>query len=410
MSDRLSVSLIIILLITAVFQTAFLYAQDGTVLKWEPVDGAGGYVLEIRDSQKKLIVERNLDVTRYDISKLSPGHYQYRLTTLNKLMRKGNNTGWINFYIEKAVIPVLKTVSRKVLYHSSDNPPLIVNGENFLSDIRLYLKKDSESIELDTRFISGSELEVSLRSEKKISGVYNLVAVNRGGFEAVMKSAIEISDPVIPAVKSVAEDKSIKKISEDKALKSIPEKKNGIASNGFSCFHNLSCGAGWDMAVPVGEWSSKLESSLTGFHLYLSFPVSEFMFLKNTPVLKDFGIEAVFNYAGYNFTDGTSSESFSKGGCYAGINYTLIPALFTQDLSPILNLDAGMTYSAITIVSYKQLKDYSSFDYAVKCGLSFRYKWLEHFFTDLSAGYGRTFYVSHPLGEMTLSLRAGVIL
>jgi len=412
MSGRKYCRVIVVLLLAVIFRAGLLYAQYGNLLSWESVDGAGGYILEIRDSQKKVIVEKELDVTHYDISKLTPGHYQYRLTTLNKLLRKGNNTGWINFHIEKAVIPVVKSVSSKVLYRSYDNPPLTVTGENFLTDTRLYLKKDSETVELNTRYISGGEIQALFSSEKKITGVYNLVAVNRGGFEYVMKSAIEIKEPFIPVVENSADNKAAGTLTYDKAKKNKTGGKGAGENNTSSCVFpdltNLVFGAGWDIAIPAGSWSSKLDFSLTGFHLYFSYPLSEFNLLKNIPVIKGCGVEALFNYAGYRFKDGTSTESLSKAGGYAGINYLFIPGYFPGGMSLILNLDAGTAYSSMSILEYKKPEDYTSLDFAIRSGLTIRYEWFRHFFTDISAGYGRTFYVAHPLDEVTLSLRAGI--
>lgn len=396
---------IIISVLLALSVNGYLFAQDRSVISWEPVDGAGGYILEIRNSQKKIITEKELADTSYDISKLTPGSYQYRLTTLNKLKRKGKSTEWVNFFIEKAVIPVLKDVSRKVLSNTSDNPPFYVTGENFTGDTKLYLKKDSESIELDTSFISGSELKAVFKTEKKSVGLYDLVAVNRGGFESVIKSAVEINDTVIPVVKNIQDNTALNNTSENRVTEQTP-----AVSTGLTGMSRLALGAGWDLTVPAGDWSSNLDISLTGFHLYLSYPLSNFPTLNNISVLKNSGIECLFSYTGYSFTKGKDSESFSMTGCYAGINYSAFPGFLPPEMSLIFNIDAGAAYSSMTIFFDEKLSDFSSLDFSMKCGLALRYEFIKNFFTDLSAGYTGVFYLSHPLSEVTVSICAGLML
>ncbi len=431
MSGRIYAAFFVFLIISMLPAAVLFPAQYGNSLSWEPVDGAGGYIIEIRDSQKKMIVEKEIDVTHFDISRLAPGHYQYRLTTLNKLSRRGNNTGWINFQVEKAVIPVIKSISGKVLYNTSDNSPLTVSGENFLYDTKLYLKKGNETVELNTRFISENVLTAYYRPDKKISGIYKLVAVNSGGFESAARLEIE----VITATDIVFRDKVEGKISteitkagekvenktstetarvrESETAKNVTVKEDSTKTKTSSCsfpdLTNLAFGAGWDVALPVGSWSTKLDPSLAGFSLFISYPLAEFSAFKNIRFMKNFGIEAVFNYADYSFTDGTGQESFSRSGGYAGINYVVTPGMFPSAVSLLFNLDAGTAYTSMTVLSYKKPVDHKSIDFAMKCGMSIRYKWFRHFFTDLSAGYDRIFFVSHPLDEVTVSLKAGVL-
>jgi len=725
-----------------------LSPQDVIILRWEPVRGAGGYILEIRNSKRTIILEKEISASSYDISKLTPGDYQYRLTTLNKLKRKGSSTEWIPLSIEKAVIPVLLKTSRKFLSHSFANPPLIITGKNFRPDTKLYFKKDSEEIQLNAIFISENELKVIFNTEKQITGIYDIAAVNRGGFDAVLPSSIEIIDPDIPLLESVSRNKifnseetgltikgknlkgdiqifaedvkgiklavkqqnvsdneigitlnpgrgnngnykitavkrdyfyspgklqieiadpplpelesvSLNKIyntietklvirgknlggdvlitAEDgngvklplkqqnvsdteivievnpaegskgifnitaikyKYLKSeskirieiidpdvpvmeslstdevyqtietnlvikgnnlggdvllnvenskgeklgfiqksrsdteiditirpglsekgeytisavkvnqfsspaklkfkildsesieivsiIPKAvsisrgkftlkvngknfneqtvfelhSNGLilkpykvsvdnqtaflgfkekkyqggeysltgekkpyktitsekaltiedTSKGLLGLNVLAIGAGWDYSIPAGEWSSKIDPSITGFHLYLSYPLSNIYLTKDIPVLKMCGTEAGVSYADYNFSDRTGSEGLTKTSVFAGINYSFTPGFISYNMSMIFNIDAGNAYSSMTILSNGKTADYTSFDTLVKGGLSFRYEWFNYYFTDLSVQYSRIFYVSHPFDEATISFRAGVLL
>lgn len=400
MLDRISLYVVIIAVILTISQTGSFSAQNDAILQWKPVTGAGGYIIEIRDSGEKIIVEKMITDTTYDISKLKPGKYQYRLTTLNKLQRKGNNTGWINFSIEKGIVPVLTKVSKKTLSHSTDNLSLTVTGENFLKDTRLYLKKGSEKIELDTSLISSRKLKVIFSLENKTGGVYDLVAVNRGGFESVMISAIEITDPLVATVKNN------QKVETDQRA----DQKNDVSSNRLARLNMLTFGAGWDFNIPVGEWSSRLKPSLSGFHLYLSYPLSNIMYAKNIPFLKNCGAETSIGFADYKFVRGLNAESFKKMAWYAGLNYPLMPGFIPSGMSLIFNLNGGAAYSSMTYYSDDKLIDYSSIDFSMKAGVTIRYEWFNNYFTDLSFDYSRLVYMAHPLDEAKISFRAGVML
>jgi hypothetical protein len=630
-----------------------LFAQQATVIRWGNVYGAGGYFIEIRNSQKKMVVEKELPGTSFDVSMLPAGRYEYRITTLNKLKRKGNSTGWIALTIEKALIPSITKISGKFFSHSYDNPPITVTGSNFLSDTRLYLKNEKGMMELGTVYVSSAELKALFKSDKKITGIYDLVAVNRGGFEAVMPSAVEITDPDIPLVESLSVSKiyaaveteliirgknlgketvpvienesgnrinfsRLKTSSEEITISVKPEAGTGgiykitalkrnyflsasklqlevmepdipvleslsensvyqsidtelavsgknlggnikiqgvnssgdkldivqkqvseskihvsirpgpgqsgeytitavkhglfssktglklmvippevikilsvnpseisIAKGGFTVtvtgeninektlfelrgtrailkplhvsgdgksinlyfeeksfkggdyslfcenkpfkpvnvdkavtvhdtsggllgFNVLTAGVGLEYNIPSGDWSGKLEPSLTGFHLYISYPLARMLSFLYVPVLKNCGMEFFAGYAAYEFKKGTPDDSFTKTFLYAGLNYPFNLSFIDYNLSLILNADAGMVYSSMSYIYDDEHKDYSSTDPALKGGITLRYEWLNYFFTDLSMEYSRIFFVSHPLDEIKISLGIGI--
>lgn len=677
MSDKkLFLSVITVLLVT--FTCIFgISADDETFIRWEPVPGAGGYILEIRNSEKKILINEELKDTVFNISKLSTGEYQYRLTTLNKLKRKGNSTGWINLTIEKAVIPVLIKVSQKILSHSYENPPFTVYGENFLKDTKLYLKSDSQKIELNTLYISGGELKVNFSAEKPVTGTYDIVAVNRGGFESAMPAAIQIIDPDIPVLIAVSQEKiynslqtrlvvkganlagdteiivydekgnrvkinqqiisadeisidvppspgynglynltavkrqyfpSAKKIQisvidpslpfietisqniiynsektkivikgknlsgdavvnvegadgkklqatlesstdneivvslnpgrdekgvyqisavkeklfrsgnslkieivdkSDMTVRSLSEdnisgyetetkspkivsvepgdisisrgrfvlKLNGEnisektdyelrsgdtvlrpykvysdnktvylyfeeekykggeyslhyenksnqpvilekkiplkdASSGLFGLNVLALAAGLDFNILKNEWKSQLESPEIGFHIYASYPLSSLSYTKDIFFLQNCGIEALYSYEDYRFLSESDygDEYFRIKSGYLGLNYPIRLSFINYRLSLIVNLDAGGAYSGMNILTNNRFVKYSSFDFTIKGGVSLRYEWFNYFFTDLSTEFSKIFYISHPIEETKISVRAGVML
>ena len=92
-----------LLLITILFVLAVsgkIYGEN-TVIKWNPVYGAGGYIVEIVDSDNKPVIKQEVKDTSVDVGKLQPGIYKYRITTLNKLRKAGGSTGWLTLTIQK---------------------------------------------------------------------------------------------------------------------------------------------------------------------------------------------------------------------------------------------------------------------------------------------------------------------
>lgn len=184
--------------------SAAVNAQTERMIKWQAVYGAGGYVIEIKDSDGVIIIEKEVISTSYDISKFNSGKYTYRITTLNKLKQRGRSTSWIGFTVEKAVIPEIKSISHSMLAWSYDNPEIVVKGSSFNDKTKIYLRKGSLSIETDRKYISDSEIIFKYNPDSDEEGVYDIAAVNENGFEAVLQKAIEITAPDIPVVDSLS--------------------------------------------------------------------------------------------------------------------------------------------------------------------------------------------------------------
>lgn len=199
--------IIILPVLLALILTTDIFAQTDRFIRWQPVYGAGGYIIEIKDTNGRVIVEKEVFSTLYDISRLNPGKYLYRITTLNKLKQRGKSTSWTGFTIEKATIPEIRNVSRRLLAWSYDNGAIKVTGSGFDSKIKIFLRNAAENIETDVKFFSSTELEFEYNPRSDEEGIYDLVAVNDAGFETVLKNGIEIKAPEIPVIESLSSEK-----------------------------------------------------------------------------------------------------------------------------------------------------------------------------------------------------------
>ena len=93
-----------LILITFLFLLSILgrvYGDQNRVIKWKQVHGAGGYIVEIIDSDDKTVIKRETKSNSLDVSGLPLGIYKYRIITLNKLKEVGKDTGWLTLTVKK---------------------------------------------------------------------------------------------------------------------------------------------------------------------------------------------------------------------------------------------------------------------------------------------------------------------
>ena len=96
-----SKNLRLITLLFVLFISGRVYGDQNSIIKWEPVHGAGGYIVEIIDSDDKTVIKKETRDNSLNVGALLPGIYKYRITTLNKLKEAGENTGWLTLTIKK---------------------------------------------------------------------------------------------------------------------------------------------------------------------------------------------------------------------------------------------------------------------------------------------------------------------
>jgi hypothetical protein len=172
---------IIILLFIAL--PTLLYSQDtgDVTLKWEEVPKSLGYVIEARDKQGKLILSEKITRNSYEIENFQPGIYEHRVGVINKFGKVEGFTEWVPFEIVKSIVPVFG--SKKVYSAGQDEnvKQLEIKGENFLENMKIYLKKENEIIQASSVKISpdGKTATAVFQTKDIIElGLYDLVLEN----------------------------------------------------------------------------------------------------------------------------------------------------------------------------------------------------------------------------------------
>ena len=103
-------------LLFVVFVSTLLFSQNARtkspVIEWEPVNGAGGYQIELM-REGRVLINQKLQSTSYalDPSILSPGVYKLRVSTLDRNQEVASNSPWINIYVKEK-----NAAGRKYLY------------------------------------------------------------------------------------------------------------------------------------------------------------------------------------------------------------------------------------------------------------------------------------------------------
>jgi len=118
--------------------------SENVTLRWEAVPSALGYIIEIRDSEGKVVESKRISTNYYEISKYSPGSYQHRVGVLNKFGKLETFTEWSSFQILRSVTPIV--YSDKIYSAGLDEETIKIQirGKNFLPDMKIYLMKKKE--------------------------------------------------------------------------------------------------------------------------------------------------------------------------------------------------------------------------------------------------------------------------
>lgn len=340
-----------------------LYSAPERRLTWEPVAGAAGYNIEIRDANNNVVIDTAVDENFYILSKLEPGVYSFRIATLNILRQKGDPTPWMDFTIEKLFIPELKSVSRAQLLSSLSNKNVVVTGKNFKPGCRLLLRGNGREIELpDIAVNSDSEVTFSFKPDSSMKGRYDLVIINRGDAEAVLKNSIEIVEP--------------------EAAETI-----------------YYAGAGYMINVPFGTWSDYYALSYTGVTAYFQISGRNYGFENN---LLEIELDAV-RYSSLTSLK-KSTLSYAALGIGAGYYYPIVP----DSLEIFIKFLGGGVYTTVTFDEDPSAEKSVSIDPYVMAGAGVRAYFSDAVFVNSTCSWKTIFYAGEFLNEAGISIDCGI--
>lgn len=69
-------------------------------IEWRSVDGSRGYVLQLRDQNARIIIERKLQTSR-TVVELQPGRYSLRVAALNKFGKPASWSAWAQISVRR---------------------------------------------------------------------------------------------------------------------------------------------------------------------------------------------------------------------------------------------------------------------------------------------------------------------
>jgi len=352
------------ILLLLIMLSSYAYAEPARKLSWESVEGAAGYYIEIKDSDENSVAAETVAGNSYDILRLQPGKYQFRIATVNMLGQRGQSTDWIEFTVEKLFVPELKSVSKRQLVASAVNRNIVIHGKNFKTTSRFILRGEGREIELiDVDIKSEKEAVIAFKPEKSYQGRYDLIVINRGDVESVLKEAIVI---VVPE-----------------------EAESVFYLGGIYCIN-----------MPSGDFPEYIATSFIGGGVFfqveaLSLGFDNIMF------------EAEVDVARYVNTADTKPCSLTYITFGLGIDY-LYPVQFAP-VEIVLKFLAGPSYTSLVMDENRKEKEQDSIDLFCMLGAGVRYYTGGHFFIEPSFNFKTVFYAGTFFYDARVSLGCGTV-
>lgn len=342
--------------------SSLAYGEPARKLTWQSVEGAAGYFVEIKDSGDTIIISETVTGNSYDIIRIQPGEYQFRVATVNILGQRGQSSDWINFSVEKLFIPELKSMSRRQLVASHSNRNIVIHGSNFKVTSRFLLRREGKEIELsDVDVKSDNEAVITFKPGKADQGNFDLVVINRGGVESVLKDAVVIV---------------------------APEEAETV----------YYLGAFYSVNMPAGDFPQYFVTSFTGGGLFIQVPA---LWSGYENILIEAEVDAV-RYA--NTTD-TKSCSLTYITFGLGVDY-IYPVAFAP-VEFIIKFITGPSYSILNLEENSSDKVTSSVDWFIMFGGGIRYYPGADFFIEPFFNYKTVFYTGTFFYDYRVSLGFG---
>jgi len=178
-------------------------ADDARSLEWKAVEGAYGYLVEIRDSAQETVFSRSTDKPSISFS-LPPGDYEARITVLNKFLKPAAVSPWSKLSVRRAVKPDPASAEGGLLYAGARDQQMIVTGGNFIPLTEAYLEAAGQSIRGSIIEQSANRLHISFDLSGAKPGVYSLRLRNPPSADAEKRLQIRVLERTQPAVISVS--------------------------------------------------------------------------------------------------------------------------------------------------------------------------------------------------------------
>jgi hypothetical protein len=343
-------------------------------VEWEAVKGAQGYVIEIKNSEGKMIHKKNT-AANYLMAPLGPGDYRIKISALNVFMKPDSSTGWIDLVVRKKE-----------------------TGGELESQTGV---KEKEKLR-ENEGLKNKQLEEQKKKEEETAKE-----------EALRKEA---------EAKKIAEDARKQKEEEDlareEAAKKEAERKQQERSRKDRAAHYpgmlglgpLEIAPGAGCQFPVARWKRHLNPAPSG-HITIAYGLSGIPAVRGVPVLSSFGIALKFGVIPFRGYSGSKAKmSILNMTPTAGIFYNFEIATVRKwsfHIRP--SFLVGPSFSILkTREPYSQKTRAANFSYDAM--LLFRAACDGKFFIDAGFGYLSVLYKDQPLHSIYPFVQLGICL
>jgi len=152
-------------------------------IQWDSVQGAGGYAVEVRNPKGETVFTKQFQSTEQDTElELPAGAYQFRIVTLNKLLKADNATDWVAIEVLAVTAPVFVKLT----------PTALTTGK----PVALTLTADRLTLTARAKLVSPSGKEISLAIQKIKNDTFKLTApaiVERGQYSLVLVNSADFT-------------------------------------------------------------------------------------------------------------------------------------------------------------------------------------------------------------------------
>jgi plastocyanin len=159
------------------------------------VEGAGGYLVEVRDATGKIVVSHAIKADQTDVSlSLVPGSYELRLTTLNRLQHAESATDWMPIHVAAASPPTVSSMAAQtIVTGKAQSVSLKVQG--LAIDAVASLKSPSGTvIPVSIRLNRDGTFDLQTPSLTQ-AGSYQVIITNPPNLSLIVKDKLTVSYP-----------------------------------------------------------------------------------------------------------------------------------------------------------------------------------------------------------------------
>lgn len=165
-------------------------------LRWMEVEGATGYVLEIKNSSGYLVLSEKVKGTSYDLVNYTSGVYEHRVAVINKLGKVGSYSDWVKFEVVVSRVPTLTKDSVYSVSKEEKEKVFLLEGKDFIHPMKVYMvtggkRIAAKKVVIESDSVAKATFAVDVDTD---TGIYDLVLENPRNKTLTVKQRVVLSD------------------------------------------------------------------------------------------------------------------------------------------------------------------------------------------------------------------------